>query len=141
MAHYPRIYIQFLSNTNPATDSLLQKSFLTNPVEASINAFLIDTGDRQSASGYRSRKLLGPSGKLQASLKTAGYTLAKSMQSSPDPYPCSGGLVEAGQLFHTATIYVGKPDVDFGDRANAKRSHIAEKYFDEAKPSNPIWMG
>jgi len=35
-------------------------------------------------------------------------------------------------VFPAATIYVGKPDVDFWlDRANAKRSHIAE-YFDEA---------
>ncbi|WP_242054000.1 hypothetical protein [Nostoc sp. FACHB-888] len=37
-----------LSNTNlTETDRLLQKNFLTNPVEASINAFLIDTGDQQ----------------------------------------------------------------------------------------------
>ena len=37
-----------LSNTNPTeTDRLLQKNFLTNPVAASINAFSIDTGDRQ----------------------------------------------------------------------------------------------
>ncbi|MBD2305699.1 MBL fold metallo-hydrolase, partial [Chroococcidiopsis sp. FACHB-1243] len=46
----------------------------------------------------------------------------------------SGGLVENGRLmFPTATVYVGKPDVDFWlDPANAERSHLDRRYFDEA---------
>jgi len=36
-------------------------------------------------------------------------------------------------VFPAATLYVGKPDVDFWfDRANATRFNVAEKYFDEA---------
>ncbi|MBD2310033.1 MBL fold metallo-hydrolase, partial [Chroococcidiopsis sp. FACHB-1243] len=46
----------------------------------------------------------------------------------------SGGLVENGRLmFPTATVYVGKPDVDFWlNPANAERSHLERRYFDEA---------
>lgn len=135
----PQDLHKLLSNTNPAeTDRLLQKSFLTNPVEASINAFLIDTGDRQVLVDTGAGSFFGPKlgGKLQASLKTAGYAPSEidAILLTHIHTDHSGGLVEAGQLvFPAATIYVGKPDVDFWlDRANAKRSHIAEKYFDEA---------
>ncbi|MGL4620503.1 MBL fold metallo-hydrolase [Chroococcidiopsis sp.] len=128
-----------LSNTNPAqTDRLLQKSFLTNPVEASINAFLIDTGDRQVLVDTGAGSFFGPKlgGKLQASLKTAGYTPSEidAILLTHIHSDHSGGLVDAGQLvFPTATIYVSKPEVDFWfDRANAKRSNVDEKYFDEA---------
>ncbi len=128
-----------LSNSNPTeTDRLLQKSFLTNPVEASINTFLVDTGDKQVLVDTGAGKFFGPKlgGKLQISLKAAGYDPREidSILLTHIHSDHSGGLVEAGQLaFPAATIYVGKPDVDFWfDRANAKRSQVAEKYFDEA---------
>ncbi|KAM3109684.1 MBL fold metallo-hydrolase [Phormidesmis sp. 146-33] len=66
-----------LSNTNPTeTDRLLQKNFLTNPVEASINAFLIDTGEQQVLVDTGAGTFFGAKlgGKLQTSLKAAGYT-------------------------------------------------------------------
>lgn len=135
----PQDLHKLLSNTNPAeTDRLLQKSFLANPVEASINAFLIDTGDRQVLVDTGAGSFFGPKlgGKLQASLKAAGYAPSEidTILLTHIHTDHSGGLVEAGQLvFPAATIYVGKPDVDFWfDRANAKRSNVAEKYFDEA---------
>jgi len=45
------------------------------------------------------------------------------------------GAGRTGQrVFPAATLYVGKPDVDFWfDRANATRFNVAEKYFDEAE--------
>ncbi|WP_348982702.1 MBL fold metallo-hydrolase [Brasilonema octagenarum] len=135
----PQDLPKLLTNTNPAEiDRLLHSSFLTNPVEASINAFLIDTGDKQVLVDTGSGELFGPKlgGKLQVSLKAAGY--------APDEIDTvllthihsdhSGGLVKGDQLmFPTATVYVGKPDVDFWlNPANAERSQLDRKYFDEA---------
>ncbi|KAB8335469.1 MBL fold metallo-hydrolase [Scytonema tolypothrichoides VB-61278] len=135
----PQDLLKLLTNTNPAEiDRLLHSSFLTNPVEASINAFLIDTGDKQVLVDTGSGELFGSElgGKLQVSLKAAGY--------APDEIDTvllthihadhSGGLVKGDQLmFPTATVYVGKPDVDFWlDPANAERSQLDRKYFDEA---------
>jgi hypothetical protein len=47
----PQDLPKILTNTNPAEiDRLLNRSFVKNPVEASINAFLIDTGDQGNCS-------------------------------------------------------------------------------------------
>ncbi|WP_199305973.1 MBL fold metallo-hydrolase [Pseudanabaena sp. FACHB-2040] len=65
-----------LTNTNQAEiDRLLHHSFLENPVEASINVFLIDTGDNQVLVDTGSGELFGElGGKLPMSLQAAGYT-------------------------------------------------------------------
>src|SRR5699024_9708074 len=60
-------------------DQLLERSFQTNPVEGSINAFLIDTGTRLVLVDAGAGDFFGPGagGKLVARLKTAGYTPAQ----------------------------------------------------------------
>jgi glyoxylase-like metal-dependent hydrolase (beta-lactamase superfamily II) len=138
----PQDLDKVLTNTNSTEIAqLLHSSFLTNPVEASINAFLIDTGDKQVLVDTGVGQLFGAGlgGKLQMSLKAAGYTpneidtiLLTHIHSDH-----SGGLVENGRLmFSTATVYVGKPDVDFwldpANAANAERLHLDRRYFDEA---------
>ncbi len=125
----PQDLYTLLTNTNPGKiDSLLHRSFLTNPVETSINVFLINTGDNRVLVDTGAGELFGPKlgGRLQSSLKTVGY--------APDEIDVvllthihtdhSGGLVENGQLmFPTATVYVGKPDVDFWlNHANVERA-------------------
>jgi glyoxylase-like metal-dependent hydrolase (beta-lactamase superfamily II) len=135
----PQDLQKILTNTNPTEiKQLLDRDFQANPVEASINAFLVDTGDKQVLVDTGAGQLFGPGlgGKLQASLKTAGYT--------PDEIDLilithvhtdhSGGLVENGQLmFPSAMVYAGKADVDLWlNPANAKRSHLERRFFDEA---------
>lgn len=138
----PQDLHKVLTNTDSAEiEQLLDRNFLANPVEASINAFLIDIGDKQVLVDTGAGKLFGPGlgGKLQTSLKAAGY--------APDDIDLilithvhtdhSGGLVENGRLmFPTATVYAGKPDVDLWldpeNAANAERLHLDRRYFDEA---------
>ena len=135
----PQDLPKLLTNTNPAEiRRLLQRSFLENPVEASINAFLIDTGDKQVLVDTGAGELLGPKlgGKLQESLKTAGYAPSEvdMILLTHIHTDHSGGLVVGGQrMFPTAIVYVGKPDVDFWlNPANAKRSQVDQKRFSEA---------
>lgn len=129
-----------LTNTTPAeTDGLLKRSFLTSPVEASINAFLIDTGSRLVLIDTGSGALFGPGngGKLLNSLKAAGYApeqindiLLTHIHSDH-----SGGLVSDGRLvFPHATVHVGKPDVDlFLNPANIHGVNGYDKqYFEQA---------
>jgi glyoxylase-like metal-dependent hydrolase (beta-lactamase superfamily II) len=132
----PQDLPKILTNTTPAEiDLFLQKSFLTNPVEASINAFLIDTGDKQVLVDTGAGELFGSlgGGKLQEALKTAGY--------APDEIDTilithihtdhSGGLVVGGQMmFPNATVYAGKPDVDLWlNPANEKRAREDQRRF------------
>jgi len=129
-----------LTNTTPAeTDGLLKHAFLASPVEASINAFLIDTGNRLVLVDTGSGALFGPGngGKLLGSLKSAGYApeqiddiLLTHIHSDH-----SGGLVNEGQrVFPNATVHVGKPDVDlFLDPANIHGVNGYDKtYFEQA---------
>jgi glyoxylase-like metal-dependent hydrolase (beta-lactamase superfamily II) len=135
----PQDLQKVLTNTNSTEiKQFLDRYFLVNPVEASINAFLVDTGDKQVLVDTGAGQLFGPGlgGKLQASLKAAGY--------APDEIDLilithihtdhSGGLVENGQLmFPTAIVYAGKADVDLWlNPANAERSHLERRFFTEA---------
>ena len=117
-----------LINTTPGKiDSLLHQSFLTNPVETSINVFAINTGDKIVLVDTGSGEMFGPQlgGRLQTSLKAVGYApedidviLLTHIHADH-----SGGLVKGGQrIFPVATVYVSQADVDFWlDRANAER--------------------
>lgn len=120
-------------------DTLLQRSFLANPVESSINGFLIDTGSRLILVDTGAGDLFGPGagGKLVANLKAAGYDPARIddvliTHIHPDH---SGGLVHDGQrVFPNATVFVGKPDVDlFMDPAHQNGVKGYDKsYFHDA---------
>lgn len=129
-----------LTNTSPnEIDELLRHSFLSNPVEASINAYLIDTGTRLLLVDTGSGSLFGPGngGKLIGNLKAAGYSPAQidDVLLTHIHTDHSGGLTSEGQLvFPNATIHVGKPDVDlFLDPANIHGvSGYDKKYFEEA---------
>jgi glyoxylase-like metal-dependent hydrolase (beta-lactamase superfamily II) len=126
------------STAQAKTDALLDASFLHNPVEASINAFLIALPDRLALVDTGSGELFGPGngGKLLNSLAAAGYRPEQinDILITHVHTDHSGGLVQGGRIvFPNATVHVGKPDVDFFlNPVNAAASGYDSKYFDEA---------
>lgn len=129
-----------LTNTTQAeTDELLEHAFLANPIEASINAFLVDTGSRLVLIDTGAGALFGPGngGKLIGNLKSAGYAPEQidDILLTHIHTDHSGGLVSEGhRVFPNATVHVGKPDVDlFLDPANIHGVNgYDKKYFEEA---------
>lgn len=120
-------------------DRLLMKSFQRNPLETSINSFLITLPGHQVLIDTGAGQLFGPGngGRLLENLAGQGLkpediTDVLLTHAHSDH---SGGLVRDGQrVFPNATVYVGKPDVDFFfDENNQKRTGYEQKYFDIAR--------
>lgn len=100
-------------------DTILNRAFMVNPIEASINAYLIEAGNRVALVDTGAGTFFGPGagGKLLDSLRSAGYrpdqitdVLLTHIHTDH-----SGGLVDTqGRMsFVNATIHVGQQDVDF----------------------------
>jgi glyoxylase-like metal-dependent hydrolase (beta-lactamase superfamily II) len=123
--------------TNQKTDALLGRSFVTNPVEASINAFLFKLAGRTFLVDTGSGELFpsGFGGKLLQSLAAAGVRPEQItdilLTHAHDDH--MGGLVHDGALtFPNATVHVGRADVEFfQDRSNAAKAHYGMNYFDD----------
>lgn len=119
-------------------DKLLARSFLTNPYEASITAFLVETAGHKVLVDTGAGELFGPGkgGRLLQTLHTAGVEASQitDILLTHVHADHSGGLALGGKVsFPNATIHVGKPDVDFFlDRTNAAKTGYDIHYFDEA---------
>ena len=130
---------KLLRHTTPAqTDKLLKLNFQANPVEASINAYLIQLPGKLVLIDTGSGELFGPGagGGLLASLASAGFQpkqitdiLITHVHSDH-----AGGLVQGGRrVFESATVHVPKPDMDFFfDTTAQKRTGYDQQYFDIA---------
>lgn len=127
------------NTTRRETDALLRRAFLTNPVEASVNAFLIDTGSRLILVDTGAGALFGPgtAGRLVASLALAGYRPEQidNILITHVHTDHNGGLTVAGRMiFPRAVVHAGQPDLDFFlTPANAAKSGYGQRFFDEAE--------
>jgi len=126
-----------LTNTTPAqTDEALAKFYLANPVEASINAFLINTGDKLVLVDTGTASFFGPSlGKLAGNLAAAGYKPEQVDEIYVTHFHIDhiGGLVSNGQMaFPNAIVRADKRDADYWlSEQNLKNAPPETKSFYE----------
>jgi glyoxylase-like metal-dependent hydrolase (beta-lactamase superfamily II) len=133
------LYALLRHTTRQNIDELLARNYQANPVEASINAFLVEMPRHVILVDTGSGELFGPGngGKLIDSMAAMGFkpeqvTDVLLTHAHSDH---AEGLIRGGQrVFVNATVYVGKPDVDFFfDRANQARTGYDPIHFDVAQ--------
>ncbi len=125
---------QLLSEPAAKTYQALAKSFLKAPLETSVNAYLINTGDRVVLIDTGAAGLFGPTlGKLLANLKASGYEPAQIDEIylthlHPDHV---GGLMSNGVLaFPNAIVRADQDESDYWlSQANMDRAPAASKGF------------
>lgn len=129
---------KLLQISSQKLNKALSLNYQTDPVEASVNAYLIKADHKLILVDAGTAELYGPSlGHLSESLKRAGY--------SPDQIDAvlithihtdhTGGLMEGKQMvFPKAVIYVSKAEADFWlSPENYKQAAAGmKKYFVEA---------
>ena len=125
----PQDLYQLLTATSHShTQELLDKAFLANPVEASINAFLIQSSQKNILVDTGSGDLFGPGngGKLLDSLASIGVKAddISDILITHIHTDHTGGLVRNGQpAFPNATVHVGAADLTFFlDPSNAHKA-------------------
>ena len=121
------------NNTTPAqVDQALAAAFLRSPVELSVNAYLVNTGDRLVLIDAGAAGLLGPRlGKLPGVLRAAGYAPEQvdAVLLTHIHTDHSGGLVVDGQVtFPNATVHANRRDAEYWlDPANLARAPVAKQ--------------
>lgn len=121
---------------------LLRKGFVRDPLETSINAFVVDTGSHLILVDTGAGELFGKvAGKLPASLAAAGYKPEQitDVLITHIHTDHSGGLVRDGRMvFPNATIHIAREDVDFFlDRENLVKGLELRHHEEAVKTVQP----
>ncbi|WP_420963073.1 MBL fold metallo-hydrolase [Brucella sp. IR073] len=131
----------YTNTTREHAQSALGAAFLETPTQTSVNAFLVNTGDRLVLIDAGTGTYLGPTlGKLLTNLRAAGY--------QPDQIDDiilthihtdhSGGLSAGGKrLFTNATLRVNQRELDFWLKTPVEKrpATAPAQHFKEAKES------
>ena len=109
---------KLLTNTTPQrVDQLLKRAFLADPVETSVNAYLINTGSKLVLIDSGAGNLFGPTlGNLVNSLKAAGYQPEQVDEIYITHMHADhvGGLMAGDKLaFPNAIVRADKRDAEF----------------------------
>ena len=138
----PQDLHQLLKNTTPGeVDGLLKGDFQSNPVELSVNAYLIKNGDQLILIDAGTAGNFGPTlGHLTESLAHAGYKPEQisAVLVTHIHIDHIGGLMDGGKMmFPNATIYISKPEVNFwlSPESKAKAPESLKAYFAQAEAS------
>lgn len=131
---------QLLTNTNPArVDRALARSGLSSPLETSVNAYLINTGEKLVLIDAGAAALFGPTlGRLAANLKAAGYQPEQIDEIYLTHLHADhvGGLVSNGRMaFPNAVVRADAADADYWlDDTNLSRAKKEDRpAFEAAK--------
>lgn len=93
---------QLLKQPPQKTQAALQKTFLKTPLETSVNAFLINTGQRLILVDAGAGSLFGPTlGKLASNIQASGYKLedVDDVLVTHMPFPGVGHLTRTGKSY------------------------------------------
>src|SRR5260370_30644779 len=110
--------IEQLTNVKPGEAAkLLDKAYVKSPVEASMNAFLIQLGDRLILVDAGTGGLLGPKlFKLPSSLKNAGYSpeqITDILVTHVHPDHTGGLTVGGKRVFPNAIVHMDKRELAY----------------------------
>ncbi len=124
-----------LTNTTPAAvDKALAKSYLKNPLETSVNGYLINTGEKLVLVDTGAAGLFGPTlGNLVANLKASGYQPEQVDEIYITHMHADhvGGLMAGDKrAFPNAIVRADKHDADFWlSQANLDKAAVDDKGF------------
>ncbi len=125
---------KLLAEPAAKTEAALATSFQTDPLETSVNAFLINTGTRLVLIDTGAGALFGPTlGKLLTNLRAAGYQpeqIDDVILTHLHPDHVGGLMVNGAPAFPNAAIHADKLDSDFWlSQANLDQAPADSKGF------------
>ncbi len=120
-------------------NALLKQSFVTSPLDTSVNAYLIEQGEKLILVDSGTGVLFGPTlNKLPASLRAIGYSPEQvtDILITHVHTDHTGGLMDgATRVFPKAIVHVDQREIRYWlDPVNKERAPAGQKqFFDQAK--------